>query len=70
MEKLQSFHKTKQGYLTFGILELILLYVAVTIALDTANMFVYALSIILIVGVITNFTNAVRTHNKKAKTKH
>lgn len=69
MEKLQTFHKTKQGYIVFGLIELILLYIFASIAIDTANMFAYLASLVLFIGAILNFVNAAKSHNKKGKSK-
>jgi hypothetical protein len=65
--KLDQFHKTRNGYIVFGLIELALLYGAVSIAIDTANMWVYLLSIILLVGVFMNIIGAIRTHGRARK---
>lgn len=70
MEKLHAFHKTRRGYLTFGLAELVLLYPVASIALDTANMFAYFFSIVLLIGVIFNLINSVKLPPKKVKSKH
>lgn len=67
MEGLHEFHKTKRGYIIFGLLELIALYIFVSISIDTANMFAYAASIILLIGVIINIKNAVTLQIKDSK---
>lgn len=65
MERLDKFHKTKKGYINFALIEIVLLYFVVSLAIDTANMFVYAAGIILIVGVVINIVNAVKLQLKK-----
>ncbi len=67
MEKLETFHKTRQGYIVFGGIELVLVYILASIAIDTANMFAYAFTIILSVGMLNNFYNAIKWRDKKAK---
>jgi hypothetical protein len=67
VEKLQTFHKTRQGYLAFGVLELVLAYILASIAIDTANMFAYVSAAFLTVGALINFINAIRSHRKRPK---
>ncbi len=65
MNKVHEFHKTKQGYLVFGLVELIAVYFVGSVALDTANMFIYALTVILFIGAVVNLVNAMRLQLKK-----
>lgn len=69
MEKLQAFHKTKQGYITFGVVELILAYVLASIAIDTANMFAYVFSALMTIGAILNFISIIKSQPNKVKAK-
>ncbi len=56
-KSLDHFHKTKRGYLAFGITELILAYIFILIALDTASMWAYLAGVILSIGTVLNFIN-------------
>lgn len=57
--RIDQFHKTRNGYIVFTAIELLLVYVFGSIALDTANMFAYLATIILIFGTLQNFVKAV-----------
>lgn len=63
--KIDQFHKTKKGYATFAVIEIILFYGVASLAIDTGSMVVYALGILLIVGIIVNITNLVKLSLKK-----
>lgn len=64
MEKLQAFHNTRSGHITFGLVELALLYLCASIAIDTANMFAYLASILLAAGVVINFVNIFKAKHR------
>lgn len=59
MEDLERFHKTRRGYLVFGFLELALMYLFASIAIDTGSLFAYAAAIILGIGSVLNLTKAI-----------
>lgn len=59
LEQLETFHKTRRGYLVFGVGELLLAYLFASIAIDTANLFAYAASVLLVLGGIMNITKVV-----------
>lgn len=65
MEKLRAFHQTRNGYVAFAVLDIVLLYIVVSSALDTANMWTYLVATILIGGVIFNIVNAIKLQFKK-----
>lgn len=67
MQALHEFHKTKRGYIVFAVIELVLLCILVPIAIDTANMFVYAASVLLFIGIIINLKNATTLQINKKK---
>jgi hypothetical protein len=74
-DKLNSFHKTRQGYAVFCALELIVAYIFASIAVDTANMWAYLATIVLSIGAIINFVNLcnppqVKTEAAAGKAKH
>lgn len=52
--QLHQFHKTRPGYLAFALVELILLYIFASIAIDTANMWAYLASAVLFIGAVSN----------------
>ncbi len=55
VKKLDQFHKTKTGYLLFGLVELGLAYGFVSLAIDKGNFFYYFLTLVLLVGALQNF---------------
>lgn len=64
VERLDKWHKTKQGYLTFGLLELIAAYIMASWAIDSGNLLVYLGAAILSIGVLQNFFNLVKAFRK------
>ena len=61
IKRFESFHRSLQGYMILGTIELILAYIFASIAIDTASMWAYLAAIILTLGVIFNFANAIMT---------
>lgn len=57
LNRLDRFHKTKKGYLVFGLAELVLAYIFISIAVDTANMWAYLAGLVLSIGTVLNFIN-------------
>ena len=74
VKKLHKFHQSKTGFLTFGLLELLLAYIFASFAIDTASMWTYLAAAIFSIGAILNFTNFFKSiHEKrsmKRKLKH
>lgn len=74
VRKLHRFHKSKTGYLTFGLIELVLAYIFWSIALDTANMWSYLTAVIFTIGAIMNLIYFIKhIHDRrsmKRKLKH
>ncbi len=54
LKKLDAWHKTKIGLLVFAVLELILAYIFVSLAIDKGNFFYYGLTLILLFGSLQN----------------
>ncbi|HVC36704.1 MAG TPA: hypothetical protein VNE40_04680 [Candidatus Dormibacteraeota bacterium] len=55
MKQLDKWHRQKRGLAVFGLLELILAYGSASLAIDRGNLLWYVLTVILLVGGITNF---------------
>lgn len=66
-QKLHEWHQTKVGLVVFGLLELVLAYIIGSKAIDTANLWEYALTILLIIGAIHNFVKAIILTSGKGK---
>jgi apolipoprotein N-acyltransferase len=54
IDKLDTFHQTRIGYLVFGLVELALAWWVGLKALDTGSLLWWALTIILLVGFLQN----------------
>lgn len=54
INRLDRWHKTPKGHLTFGVLEIVLAYILLSIALDTASMWVYLGGILMLIGGLRN----------------
>ncbi len=54
LKKLDDFHKTKIGHLSFGIVELAVAYGFVSLAYDRGNLFYYFLALVFLVGALQN----------------
>ncbi len=73
LEQVYKFHQTRRGFAFFGVVELVLAYSIGTFAQDSANMWAYAATILLLVGGIVNLIGALRFKEGKqvgANTKH
>jgi hypothetical protein len=54
VQSLDKWHKTRQGHLVFGLVELVVAYGFASWAIDTGSLWQYALAIILAFGGIRN----------------
>lgn len=61
MQKLDAFHKTRWGYLAFGLLELAMAYGFVDWALDSGALWWWAAAAILLLGAGQNLVQFVLT---------
>ena len=57
--KLDTFHKTRTGYIVFGLVELAMCYGFVDWALDTGNLLWWAAAIILLVVALQDLIRAI-----------
>lgn len=67
IERIDRFHKTTVGHAIFAVFELILLYIFISISIDTASMWAYLMSLILAAGVIQNIIALVKLQQKGNK---
>jgi hypothetical protein len=55
IEAIDRWHKTRQGHLAFGLIELGLAYAFASLSIDTGNLFEYAITLLFFAGAIQNF---------------
>jgi len=55
MEKLHRFHRTKSGYIIFGLAELAIAYGFASLSIDRGNLWYYLLTLAFLVGALQNF---------------
>lgn len=55
LQKLDTFHKTRLGYLVFGLIELAMAYGFANWALDTGSLVWWIVTAFLLLGVVQNF---------------
>ena len=61
LQTIDKWHKTRQGHIVFGLLELGLAYIIASLAIDTGSLLQYAVAIILFAGAIQNFVSIFRS---------
>lgn len=54
VQQLDKFHKTRSGYLVFGLVELALAYLFASLAVNSGSLWEWALALILLVGFLQN----------------
>lgn len=54
MDKLERWHKTRAGLLVFGLVELLITYGFVSLAIDRGNLWWYGLTLVFLVGSLQN----------------
>jgi len=64
LKALDRLHKTRLGYLVFGLVELGLAYAVSLRAIDSGNLFWWALTLILFAGFLQNFVRMVVHKNE------
>lgn len=75
VEQIDRFHKTRKGRITFGLIELIVAYLFISLAIDSGSIWQYVVAIVLAVGTVNNFIRAftlggVKSDGKKPAKKH
>lgn len=66
LKKLDAWHKTKRGLLAFAVLELLLAYVFVSLAINKGNLLYYILTLVFLFGFLQNTVKLIGnlTHDK------
>ena len=57
--QLDKFHKTKPGYLVFGLVELGLAYLFASLAINSGSLWQWALALIFLVGTLQNLVKLI-----------
>lgn len=71
IDKIDRYHKTPKGHILFGAGELIISYAVLARSIDSGNLLLYVLFILLLLGGINNLVKGIFKRFKKggAKTK-
>lgn len=64
LQAIDKFHKTRLGYLVFGLVELGLAYWLSLLALNSGNLWEWVLAFILLFGFLQNFVRMLVVHKK------
>ncbi len=64
---LDTWHKTRAGLLAFALVELLLAYGSASWSIDSGNLLLYGLTILLLFGAIQNFVKLIGSffHGKR-----
>ncbi len=54
MDRIDNFHKTKKGRITFGVVELLAAYLFISMAINSGSVWQYTVAIILFIGAVNN----------------
>jgi len=65
LQKFDKWHKTRQGLLTFSVIELLLSYIVASLAIDNGSLLFWLIAIVLFAGAVQNFVKFVVASWKK-----
>lgn len=57
IDKLDRWHQTKKGLITFGLVELAVAYLLTSKAIDNGSLIVYVLALVAFIGGVKNLYN-------------
>jgi hypothetical protein len=63
IDKIDRWHQTKKGLITFGLVELAVAYLLTSKAIDNGSLIVYALAIIVFFGSLNNLIRFVKNRS-------
>jgi hypothetical protein len=64
LKQLDKFHRTRTGYLVFGLVELGFAYLFGSLAINSGSLWQWTLTLILGIGILQNFARLVMVHKK------
>lgn len=67
LKQLDNWHKTRKGYLIFGLIELLLAYIVASRAIETGSLWQYFFAFILLFGGLRNGFECIRYHDRHNK---
>ena len=67
IDKINSWHKTRIGYLCFALFELLLAFVFVGFAIGGGNLWDYLLTLVLLVGFLQNLFKFANTFGRRRR---
>lgn len=59
LQKLNKWHQTRPGLLVFGLVELLIAYGFLSLAIDRGNPWWYALTLVFTIGFVQNFVKLI-----------
>ena len=65
LQKIDAWHKTREGLLVFGLVEAIAAYIMSSLAIDSGSLIQWTLTFVLVIGVIQNTARLVLLVAKK-----
>ena len=71
IDQIDRFHQTKKGRIIFGLAELLLAYLFVSLAIESGSIWQYLVAILLTIGAVNNLVRAfvpskLRSYGKKS----
>lgn len=64
-QAIDKFHKTRAGFVVFGLVEIGLFLAVINWALDNGSLWLWALAFILLFGFLQNFIHAMTVHKNE-----
>jgi hypothetical protein len=67
LQAIDKWHKTRVGHLTFGLFELLAVYLFASLAIDSGSLWQYAVTFLLFIGAIQNLVRIFKPVNNELK---
>lgn len=64
LKQLDAWHRTKTGFLVFGLVGLALAYLCASVAIDSGNLWHYVLTLVFLFAGLSNLIRIVTVHKK------
>lgn len=70
LQAVDKFHKTKSGYVIFGLVELALSYLCASFAVNSGSLWEWFLALIFLIGFLQNLVRLLLTISKWRRAMH